>query len=193
MRTGLLFAPLALVVCALPAFAQPDLSLDHMAGTEPLAMDEPLDVVMVRGINYFAERELADSPNRRAAKWNRDYSSAEAYQKSIEPNRQRLREIIGAVDERVTVSSSALDSMFDQSVSANDDTTMSVCRGRWDVLPGVTGEAPSGSILNGRPGHSCTGCGMDAEMLFEGIEGLPEQQSTGLRLAEAGWHVSRRP
>src|SRR5262245_10739555 len=94
VAAGLLIAPL-------PAFAQLDPTLDHMAGTEPLVMDEPLDVVMVRGINYFAERELADSSNRRAAKWNRDYSSPEAYEKSIATNRQRLREIIGAVDERV--------------------------------------------------------------------------------------------
>lgn len=96
-----MFRVTLLLVLPLPAFAQPNLSLDQMEGTQPLVMDEPLDVVMVRGINYFAERELADSPNRRAAKWKRNYSSREAYEKSVEPNRQRLREIIGAVDERV--------------------------------------------------------------------------------------------
>ena len=100
MRSPLLPAVLLCLVLVLPAHAQPDLSADHLDGTEPLVMDEPLDVVMVRGINYFAEREIADSPNRRPAKWNRDYSSVEAYEKSVEPNRERLREIIGAVDER---------------------------------------------------------------------------------------------
>ena len=106
-------------------------------------MDEPLDVAMVRGINYFAERELADSPKNRAAKWNRDYSSAEAYQKSIEPHRQRLREIIGAMDQRVSERSpeAALASTFERSLSADDEGVQAVCnRVRWDVLPGVTAE-----------------------------------------------------
>jgi hypothetical protein len=127
-----------LLTVPLPAFAQPDPTLEHMAGTEALVMDEPLDVVMVRGINYFAERELADSPNRRAAKWNRDYSSPEAYQKSIEPNRQRLREIIGAVDEReFSIPSVRIDLDEDRSVYNAKFTIDSV---RWNVLPGVTAE-----------------------------------------------------
>ncbi|MFO1094762.1 MAG: hypothetical protein U0992_15865 [Planctomycetaceae bacterium] len=127
----------------LPAFAQPDLTLDHMAGTAPLVMEEPLDVVMVRGINYFAERELADSPNHRAAKWNRDYSSSEAYQKSVEPNRQRLREIIGAVDERVK----SLQIDYTQTTSiagaegevGGEKRIFSATSCIWDVLDGVYG------------------------------------------------------
>ena len=55
----ILSAAAGLLATPLPAFAQPDLTLNQLAGTEPLVMDEPLDVVMVRGINYFAERELA--------------------------------------------------------------------------------------------------------------------------------------
>ena len=34
--------------------------------------------------------------------WNRDFSSVEAYEKSITTNRERFREYIGAVDERLT-------------------------------------------------------------------------------------------
>ncbi len=123
------------------ASAQPDLTAEHLDGTQPLVMEEPLDVVMVRGINYFAEREVADSPNRRPAKWNRDYSSVEAYEQSVEPNRQRLREIIGAVDERVENPKPLLGLPIPEregeEVSANELVPAFV---RWDVLPGVTGE-----------------------------------------------------
>ena len=133
----------------LPALAQPDLSLDSLDGTSPLVMDEPLDVVMVRGINYFAEREIADSPNRRAANWNRDYSSAEAYQQSIEPNRQRLREIIGAVDERVRKprATSPVPPAGGYGVDPGQLVSHDV---RWDVFDGVHAEGilvqPHGAV-----------------------------------------------
>ena len=78
-----------------PAVAQDDV----LPGTQKLVLDEPLDVVMVRGISEFAEQEIALSRDRREAHWHRDYSSPEAYEKSIAPNRERLRTYIGAVDE----------------------------------------------------------------------------------------------
>ena len=74
---------------------------DQFPGTTKLELNEPLDVVMVRGINRFAEEEIKLSPSRRDAFWRRNFSSPGAYEKSIEPNRRRLKQIIGAVDERV--------------------------------------------------------------------------------------------
>ena len=58
---------------------------EALPGPKKLEMTEPLDVVMVNGIDRFALRELADSPKRRDAQWKRDYSSAEAYANSIAP------------------------------------------------------------------------------------------------------------
>jgi cephalosporin-C deacetylase-like acetyl esterase len=72
-----------------------------LPNTGKLELIEPLDVVMVRGVSQFAEGEIARSRDRRAALWNRDYSSPAAYAKSVEPNRERFRQIIGAVDPRV--------------------------------------------------------------------------------------------
>jgi cephalosporin-C deacetylase-like acetyl esterase len=142
MRTGLLLAAALLFSLSDTGIAQPDLSADHLDGTEPLLLEEPLDVVMVRGINYFAEREIADSPNRRPAKWNRDYSSVEAYEKSVEPNRQRLREIIGAVDERAAHQRHliSLPLMPDEPRELSNIEPVKPLRVRWDVLPGVTAE-----------------------------------------------------
>lgn len=182
-----------LVALPLPALAQPDLSLDHMAGTEPLVMDEPLDVVMVRGINYFAERELADSPNRRAAKWNRDYSSPEAYQKSVEPNRQRLREIIGAVDERVRHAMPAvqLNELPGLDTEPSFEVEWAPVVIRWDVLPGVTG---TGILLTprGEPkAHVILLPDADwrPEKLYGDVEGLALEQQTALRLVRSGCQV----
>jgi len=194
--TGFLTAPH-------PAVAQPDPALEQLAGTQPLVLDEPLDVVMVRGINYFAERELADSPNRRAAKWNRDYSSPEAYQKSIEPNRRRLREIIGAVDERV-----ANPEMY----FSSDGTSISGVEGQvrgenwsfsagscmWEVLDGVHGYGIRGDGYR----SEIQAASIDApfvivipdadqtpEALFGAVEGVPVEFQIARRLAESGCRV----
>ena len=71
-----------------------------LPGTQPLTGTNDLSMGMIAGIDRFLDRELAASVERRAAKWKRDFSSPEAYVKSVEPNRERFKKIIGVVDER---------------------------------------------------------------------------------------------
>ena len=146
---------------------------DQLPNTAPLVLDEPLDVVMVRGINRFAERELAASRGRRAAKWNRDYSSPEAYQQSVEPNRQRLRELIGAVD---TLSPPRL--LFDNNIELNV---------QWDVTEGVSAE---GLLL----------VGVDEDLSDDDTEPfplrgliivIPDSTQTPEELAGFGWEPGK--
>ncbi len=116
-----------------------------MPNTQPLTITQPLDEFMVDGINRYCLRELAASPARRETMWNRDYSSTEAYEKSIAPNRERFREIIGAVDTRVTESapenfSFELLATLDQSAVIARSNDVTVHRVRWQVLEGVTAE-----------------------------------------------------
>ncbi len=93
-----------------PAAAQEDV----LPSTQKLVLEEPLDVVMVRGISEFAEQEIALARDRREAHWHRDYSSPEAYEKSIAPNRERLRTYIGAVDELLPSSPVSIGSSHDK-------------------------------------------------------------------------------
>ncbi len=111
---------------------------DQLPDTAPLVLDRPLDVVMVEGINRHAERELAASRDRRAAKWRRDYSSPEAYEQSIEPNRERLAVMLGAVDPLVDPRP-ALE-LPDLGEHDEIEDLYSGVRVRWDVLEGVTAE-----------------------------------------------------
>ncbi|HWA98029.1 MAG TPA: hypothetical protein VG713_06030, partial [Pirellulales bacterium] len=85
----------AFVVIANAALAAP------LAGTSDLTWDGDLAARMVDGIHTFLDRATAASVERRARHWKRDYSSAEAYTKSVEPNRQRLKQVLGVVDERL--------------------------------------------------------------------------------------------
>lgn len=108
--------------------------------TEPLTIPQPLDEVMVDGINRFALREIAASVEKREQDWHRDYSSPEAYEKSIAPNRERFRKYIGAVDERVKSPRIELrGTTFEQVLADHDAQT--VLQVSWPVLEGVHGEA----------------------------------------------------
>ncbi len=108
----------------------------RLEGTERLELAEPLDVVMVRGISRFAERELARSRERRQEKWQRDYGSVAAYAESVSSHRERLRTIIGAVDERVAPRLS----IGHHDVLAASPARPAAVPVTWSVLEGVTAE-----------------------------------------------------
>src|SRR5262245_66469003 len=100
MRRLLTF--LTCLLWSLPSFAQEKVSGPPLPDTEALTMDGDIAAQMVAGIDKFLLREIDLSVGRREKHWNRDFSSPEAYNKSIEPNRQRLKRILRDVDERVT-------------------------------------------------------------------------------------------
>lgn len=72
-----------------------------LAGTSPLTQKGDFAAEMVEGIHRFLLAEIDQQAANREKHWNRDYRSAAHYEQSIEPKRQHLRKIIGAVDERV--------------------------------------------------------------------------------------------
>lgn len=135
-----LFSLALACVCLVTSFA----SADPLPGTQPLTLQDPLDVAMVAGIDKFALRELSESVGRRAKLWNRDYSGILAYLKSVEPNREHLKTIIGAVDPRQPADTEGhgielIASLFQTAEIAKGDT-YSIYSVRWQVLDGVTAE-----------------------------------------------------
>src|SRR5262245_21369875 len=93
--------PLAVVALAALALALARCPAQPLPGTKTWENQGNPAADMVAGIGRFLDRELAASVERRQAKWHRDTSSAEAYARSIEPNRARFLKAIGAVGERV--------------------------------------------------------------------------------------------
>lgn len=63
-------------------------------------LDTPGDLAsnLVAGVDRFLLNQLASSETNRARHWKRNFSSAEAYNRSIATNRARLAHIIGARD-----------------------------------------------------------------------------------------------
>ena len=86
---------IALILLGIPLLAQ-----ENLPATAPLTMTGDLAAAMVNGIHHFLDGETAAAPQNRARFWHRDYTSPEAYAKSVDANRERLRVIIGAVDAR---------------------------------------------------------------------------------------------
>src|SRR5439155_26455586 len=81
-----LFAAVLLLGSARPASGQPD---DILPGTQPLSWEGDLSAKMVEGIDRFLTREIERSVEARQRFWHRDFSSIEAYGKSVRANRER--------------------------------------------------------------------------------------------------------
>ena len=161
-----------------------------LPGTQPLAMQGDLAAQMVAGIDKFLNREIAESVARRARHWNRDFSSHENYAKSVEPNRQRFRRIIGAADPREKA---------EMQVVATTRRPMLVGAGsgymvftvRWRVFPGVIAEGllllpeqkPTADIV------ALPDCDWSPEMAVGLVEGAPKEAQFPKRLAESGCRV----
>lgn len=163
-----------------------------LPGTVPLSIGQPLDELMVEGINRFCLRELASSPQRRDALWKRDFSSVEAFGASVAASRERFRQFLGAVDSRLTAGHSdrykfELLSTLERSsiIARTGDVTAHAAR--WQVLDGVTAE---GLLLQPERVRAGVVALPDADWtpeMFCGLgEGVPEQTQFVRRLAAAG-------
>lgn len=130
------------------AAAEPVTFPKVLPGTAPLTIDQPLDEVMVAGIDKFALREIAAAREARAAKWQRNLSSPEAYQQSLEPYRTKLRTYLGAMDARVAgrgLENLELTNLTGKTTAGTrrprkQTERYSVLPARWQVLQNVTAE-----------------------------------------------------
>ena len=136
---------LSLMVCLCSMVSSAQDVARVLPGTLPLQVDKPLDVLMVEGIDRFCLKEITAAREQREALWDRDFSSLEAYEKSLLPYRENFRTIIGAVDRRMEQIQFdlPLNCKFSNSQNpANHQTqpTYSAQSNSWAVLPGMTAE-----------------------------------------------------
>ncbi|HEY6229256.1 MAG TPA: dienelactone hydrolase family protein [Verrucomicrobiae bacterium] len=75
---------------------------DRLPNTTLLDLQGDIASTLVAGVDRFLLSQLAASETNRAHYWHRDFSSAEAYEKSIATNRARLAHIIGARDRAMS-------------------------------------------------------------------------------------------
>jgi dienelactone hydrolase len=113
--------------------------IPHLPGTAPLDWQGNLADKMMDGLHAYIEGKIAQSIDKRSQSWKRDCSSPAAYEKSIQPNRQRFRKIIGVVDPRLPVRMERFGDDDSPALVAEKDNYR-IYKVRWPVLDGVWGE-----------------------------------------------------
>ena len=121
-----------------------------LPGTKPLTgVESDLSGRLMDGAHRFVERKIAEATAKRSALWRRDPSSPAAYAASLQPQRERFRVIIGAVDPRMA---SSLEHYGDERNPAlvAETAHFRVFQVRWLVLEGLEGTGllaqPAGAV-----------------------------------------------
>ncbi len=121
-----------LVINMLPepqAFKASDYTSPFIPFTSHLEHDVQWECI-IDGIRSFYEKRIYALKPERERYWNRDFSSGEAYNLSIAPNRGHFRSILGAVDEREPVTMEKL-------AKIGETDRYDVYEVRWSVLQEV--------------------------------------------------------
>jgi dienelactone hydrolase len=166
------------------------LAAEGLPGTRPLDWTDDLSVRIIQEAHRRLDGKLEASVAARQRLWKRDFSGQEAYEKSVEPNREHFRKCIGVVDPRLPV---AMERYGDDSNPALVAQTERYCvfQVRWPVLEGVWGE---GLLLEPKQEPIAYVVAIpDADQTPEQIVGLAEgvkpSAQFARRLAENGCQV----
>ncbi|MDH5603972.1 MAG: hypothetical protein OEY51_08530, partial [Cyclobacteriaceae bacterium] len=82
-----------------PDFEEDDYRGDHLSHTT-LLKDSVQWENIIDGVGSFYKKRIEGKKAERERFWDRDLSSKEHYSTSVEPNRNKLRAILGAIDAR---------------------------------------------------------------------------------------------
>lgn len=164
---------------------------ESLPGTRALEWpEEDLSARLMDGAHRFVERMIAESAGKRERRWKRDVSSPESYARSVAPNRERFRKIIGVVDSRLPPRMERYgDDANPALVSETGD--YEVYQVRWPVLEGVFGQ---GLLVRPKRTRVAGVVALpDADQTPEELVGLtsgiePDAQYAR-RLAESGFEV----
>lgn len=163
-----------------------------LAGTQPLTVPGDLASNLVAGVDRFLLRKIEESVALRARYWHRDFTSADAYNRSVETNRQRLARILGVRDARSAVTTPELLATVDQPARVGQGAGYDIDVVRWPAFGGVHGE---GLLLTptGRAPVADLIAIPDAEQTPEQLcglaPGIPVESQFARRLAESGCRV----
>ena len=164
---------------------------DTLPGTDYLTIEGDLAAQMVTSLDDFVSQAVGDSVESRQHLWDRDYGSHEAYAASVAPNRERFRNYIGCVDERIPIDALHYIATTSQTAEIAKTKDYTVFAVRWPVFDGVDGEGllleperdPIAQIV-ALPDADCT-----PEMLAGLADGIPQETQFARRLAEQGCRV----
>jgi hypothetical protein len=189
---------IALVFLPCPlAAAEPEPAVEPLSGTQPLTWTGDLASRLVDGADQFLLKKLAGSIAERARHWQRDFSSPEAYHRSVEPNRQRLAHILGVRDPRIAFDGLEFVATTSQPAEVGRGPGYKIFAVRWPVIRQIHGEGlllvPDGKG-NENENENAPAARViaipDADQTPEALcgltEGVPAASQYARRLAENG-------
>jgi dienelactone hydrolase len=176
------------IACVL--LTSPFVAAQAMPGTKLLDDKRDLAKVMVEGIERYLTKQTVQVEKERAQYWKPDFTSAQAFDRSVAPNRERFRKMIGVVNERVPVVMAKVATVEQPSLVA-ETRLYKVYAVQWSVLPGIHGE---GLLLEptGQPkayAVAIPDADWTPEQLVGIAPGVPKDGQYARRLAEDGYRV----
>lgn len=174
--------------CVAPALLADEVQV--LPGTKPLTREGDITSQLVDGVDRFLLQELEKSIAARATYWKRDFSSPDAYYKSIEPNRKHLAHILGVRDPRIAFEGPEYLATTAQPALVGESERYQIFAVRWPAFGNVTGE---GLMLVPKSGPIVANVVVipDADQLPEAMCGLVDGPGPALarNLAEKGCRV----
>jgi dienelactone hydrolase len=164
---------------------------DELPGTKPLTAEGDIPTQMVAGIDRFLMRQLDAAAKGGSELWKVDMSSPQAHAASVKPNRERLRKLLGVIDDRVTPVTMEFVGTSARSIAIAETPKYKVYAVRWPVLPGVDGEglllepkvAPRASVI------AIPDADQTPEMLIGLSPGIAPESQFADQIAESGCRV----
>lgn len=165
---------------------------DVLPGTQPLRSEGDIASELVAGVDRFLLRKLDESESSRSRYWKRDYSSPDAYGRSLETNRRRLAHILGMRDKRNLLDSFEFCSSTAQTSIRAEGDNFRIHAIRWNAFDEVFGEGLLLTPKTGRPAATVIAipdAAQSPEQLVGLIDGVPPESQYARRLAESGCRV----
>ncbi len=198
MKRSFWLVCLFLLLCTGKSGSQP------LSGTALLTWNENLSVKMMDGAHKLIEDQIRESAVNRSMNWHYDFTSREAYETSLEPNRKQFMRILGVEDKStplVNYNAGLTDkhpSVVMQRFAENNDPELvaetpyyRVYQVRWPVLNRLYGE---GLLLQPKSKPLASIIALpDADQTPEQLAGLspgvPVGSQFARHLAENGFEV----
>jgi dienelactone hydrolase len=178
--------------CIAVQVAAQEATVQVLPGTKPLTLTGDIASELVAGVDRFLLRELERSVETRGPKWQRDFSSREAYIQSIELNRQKLAQMLGIRDAFATDTEPRMSSTVSQSSLVGRGNGYEIHAVTWPAFGDVHGR---GLLLSPTTGTArmqvvaIPDCGVLPEQLVGLVPGVAPESQYARRLAENGCRV----
>ncbi len=162
-----------------------------LEGTAKLDWSGDIASRLVDSVDRFLLHEIEKSVELRARYWHRDFSAAEKYQASIEPNRKRLAHVLGVRDPRPVEVRFTWVTTLDALTDVQAKEGFRAVAVRWPAFHDVHGEGILLLPPEGKP-RALVVAIPDADQWPETLAGLsdaPAEAAFARRLADSGCMV----